>query len=224
MKIKAQMLYDLRTMTGFISGDDLHNLFRDVLGEPSPSGYMEFEVSALSNARYGEKALAELKRESGMKKYVEAAEPFGNMVYEQADSLKPAAEKWKLELRQTPWLAKSGKLPPPFDNPKLAAALFSDDGLKNKRNTEAVEVASGTLVSARVLEHKPAALQPLEAVKGDIEKRVRVVVLSFQFCELLLREWREVRTKSRGKNFFHVCVHDAVHAHERIIRECRTKK
>ena len=114
--------------------------------------------------------LAELKRETGAKKYAEAAEAFGNMVYEQADSLKPAAEKWKLEQRQTPWLAKGGKLPPPFDNPKLAAALFSDDGLKNKRNTEAVEVAAGTLVSARVLEHKPAALQPLEAVKADIER------------------------------------------------------
>jgi peptidyl-prolyl cis-trans isomerase D len=115
---------------------------------------------------------AELKRESGTKKYSEAAEAFGNIVYEQADSLKPAAEKWKLETRQTPWLAKGGKLPPPFDNPKLAAALFSDDGLKNKRNSEAVEVASGTLVSARVLEHKPAALQPLDAVKADIEKRL----------------------------------------------------
>lgn len=116
--------------------------------------------------------LAELKREAGMKKYAEAAEAFGNMVYEQADSLKPAAEKWKLEIRQTNWLARGGKLSAPFDNAKLAAALFSDDGLKNRRNTEAVEIASGTLVSARVLEHKPAALQPLDAVKGDIEKRL----------------------------------------------------
>lgn len=113
---------------------------------------------------------AELKRESGMKKYAEAAEAFGNMVYEQSDSLKPAAEKWKLELRQTQWMAKGGSLPPPFDNAKLVAALFSDDGLKNKRNSEAVEVSPGTLVSARVLEHKPATLQSLEAVKGNIEK------------------------------------------------------
>jgi peptidyl-prolyl cis-trans isomerase D len=116
--------------------------------------------------------LAELKREAGVKKYADAAEAFGNTVYEQADSLKPAAEKWKLDLRQSQWLVKGGKLAAPFDNQKLAAALFSDDGLKNKRNTEAVEVASGTLVSARVLEHKPAALQPLEAVRGEIEKRL----------------------------------------------------
>ncbi|MDP2826502.1 MAG: SurA N-terminal domain-containing protein [Sulfuritalea sp.] len=115
---------------------------------------------------------AELKRETGMKKYAEAAEAFGNTVYEQADSLKPAAEKWKLEIRQTPWLVKGDKLSAPFDNAKLAAALFSDDGLKNKRNTEAVEVAPGTLVSARALEHKPAALQPLDTVKGNIEKHL----------------------------------------------------
>lgn len=116
--------------------------------------------------------VAEIKREAGMKKYAEAAETFGNTVYEQADSLKPASEKWKLELRQTQWLARGGQLSPPFDNPKLAAALFSDDGLKNKRNTEAVEVAPGTLVSARVLEHKPAALQPLDTVKTEVEKHL----------------------------------------------------
>jgi peptidyl-prolyl cis-trans isomerase D len=50
--------------------------------------------------------------------------------------------------------------------------LFSDDALKNKRNTEAVEVAPGTLVSARVLEHKAAALQPLEVVRAEIERRL----------------------------------------------------
>ncbi len=115
---------------------------------------------------------ADLRREAGMKKYSEAAEAFGNTVYEQADSLQPAAEKWKLDVKQTAWLAKGAKLPPPFDNAKLAKALFADDALKNKRNTEAVEVAPGTLVAARVLEHKPASVQSLEAVKADVEKRL----------------------------------------------------
>ena len=116
--------------------------------------------------------VAELRREIGTKKYAEAAEAFGNMVYEQSDSLKPAAEKWKLEVRQTSWIAKGGKLAPTIDSPKLSGALFSDDALKNKRNTETVEVAPGTLVSARVLEHKPAALQPMESVRAEIEKRL----------------------------------------------------
>ena len=112
----------------------------------------------------------EIRRETGAKKYAEAAEAFGNMVYEQADSLAPAAEKWQLAVQQTGWLPKVGKLPPPFDNAKLAAALFSDDVVKSKHNTEAVEVAPGRLVAARVVEYKAATLQDFAAVKAGIEK------------------------------------------------------
>ncbi|MFA6312843.1 MAG: SurA N-terminal domain-containing protein [Sterolibacterium sp.] len=114
----------------------------------------------------------ELKRQGAAKKYAELAEAFGNTVYEQADSLKPAADKFKLPLQQGPWIAKGGAAPSPFGNQKLNAALFSDDAVKNQRNTDAIEVAPKTLVAARVVEHKAAALQPLEAVKADIEKRL----------------------------------------------------
>ncbi len=113
---------------------------------------------------------ADLKRQSAAKAYAESAEGFTNMVYEQADSLKPVIEKYKLAPRQSDWIVKNGAAVPPFTNAKLMAALFSDDALKNKRNTEAVEVASNTLVAARVLEHKPAALQSMESVQSIIEK------------------------------------------------------
>jgi len=111
----------------------------------------------------------ELKRESGAKRYAEAAEDFGNLVYEQPDSLSPAAEKWKLPVQQTGWLAKTDKLPFPLNNKKLADALFGEDAIKKKHNTEAVEVSPGMLVAARVLEYKPAALQDFAAVKEKIE-------------------------------------------------------
>jgi peptidyl-prolyl cis-trans isomerase D len=54
-------------------------------------------------------------------------------------------------------------------NQKVLAAIFSDDSLKNKRNTEVVEVAPNTLLAARVNEHRPASTKPFEAVKADIE-------------------------------------------------------
>ncbi len=114
----------------------------------------------------------ELKRQGAAKKYAELAEAFSNTVYEQSDSLKPAAEKFKLTLQQSPWISKGATLPGPLGNAKLNAALFSDDAIKNKRNTEAVEVTAKNLVAARIVEHKPASLQPLEAVKGEIEKRL----------------------------------------------------
>lgn len=113
---------------------------------------------------------AELRQQWAARKHAEMAEGFSNAVYEQADSLQPTAEKYKLAMQQSDWLIRGGAAAEPFTNAKLMAALFSDDAIRNKRNTEAVEVAPNVLVSARVLEHKPAALQPLEAVSATIEK------------------------------------------------------
>jgi peptidyl-prolyl cis-trans isomerase D len=117
---------------------------------------------------------AELKRTESAKKFAELVEGFTNTVYEQADSLKPAADKFKLQTQTSAWIARDGKAPAPFDNDKLVAALFSDDAVKNKRNTDAVDVGNGMLVSARVLEFKPATVRPFEEVKAEIEKALTV--------------------------------------------------
>lgn len=116
---------------------------------------------------------AELLLEKAARQFAEAAEGFGNMVYEQADSLQPVAEKWKLTVRSSEWLSKGKKLPAPFDNAKLAGAVFSEDAIKHHRNTEAIEVAPGSLVAARVVEHRPASLQALDTVKAPIRKQLQ---------------------------------------------------
>jgi peptidyl-prolyl cis-trans isomerase D len=116
----------------------------------------------------------ELARQKGARKFAEAAETFNNLVYEQSDSLKPAAERFKLQVQTTGWIAKSARQElGALDNPKLLAALFSSDSLKNKRNTDAIEVAPNTLVSARVIEHQPAAQRSLDEVKGEIAEQLR---------------------------------------------------
>ena len=116
----------------------------------------------------------EVARQKGQRKFAEAAETFSNMVYEQSDSLKGAAERFKLQIQSTGWIAKSARQElGALDNPKLLSALFSSDTLKNKRNTDAIEVAPNTLVAARVLEHQPAAQRKLEEVKGEIVEMLR---------------------------------------------------
>ena len=117
---------------------------------------------------------AELKKSGASRKFAEAAEAFSNMVYEQSDSLKPVAEKFKLNIQQSAWLGRQAKpANGPLANEKILAALFSDDSVKNKRNTEAVEIAPNTLLAARIVEHKPTALQPFEGVKAAIESLLK---------------------------------------------------
>ena len=57
-----------------------------------------------------------------------------------------------------------------LDNDKVLAQLFSEDVIKDGRNTEAIEVAPNTLLAARVAEHAAATMHPFEAVKDEIEK------------------------------------------------------
>jgi peptidyl-prolyl cis-trans isomerase D len=113
---------------------------------------------------------SELKKAASSRKFAEAAEAFSNTVYEQPDSLKPVAEKFKLSIKQSDWLGRQpNPAAGPLANAKLLAAVFSEDSIKNKRNTEAVEIATNTLVAARLIDYKPAALQPLDGVKANIE-------------------------------------------------------
>lgn len=117
---------------------------------------------------------AELKKAAGSRKFAEAAEGFSNIVYEQADSLKPAADKFGLAVKQSEWLGRQANpANGPLANEKLLAAVFSEDSVKNRRNTEAVEIAPNTLVAARVVDYKPATLQPFGSVKGSIETLLR---------------------------------------------------
>lgn len=120
----------------------------------------------------------ELKRQAATRKFAEAAESFNNMVYEQSDGLQPVADKFKLTIEKTGWLPKNADPQVKaalglLGNDKVLAGLFSEDAVKNKRNTEAVEVAQNTLLAARVAEHIPASTRPFDAVKGDIEKHLK---------------------------------------------------
>ena len=101
-----------------------------------------------------------------------------------ATAFKPAAEKFGLALRQSGWIGKERGQAPYFTNGRLLQAIFSEDAIKNKRNTEAVEVAPNTLVSARVLDHRPAStLPPIAELKDKITALVARQEAAERRCE-----------------------------------------
>ena len=116
----------------------------------------------------------EVKTQLAQKRFSEAAVEFTNIVYEQPDSLKPVVDKFKLELRtaqnvqRTPAPGATGALA----NSKFLEALFGKDAIRNKRNTEAVEVAPSTMVSGRVIVYAEAQQVPLAQVKAKVRERV----------------------------------------------------
>ena len=151
----------------------------DIVGPVATDfGYHVIRVTDIKPAKVKSFAEASPQIEAAMKKqaasrtFAEMAEQFTNMVYEQSTSLKPAADKLNLVVQQSPLISKGSVSVPLLNNPKLQAEIFSDASIKAKRNTAAVEVAPGTLVAARVIEHQPSERKPLDSVKADIERRL----------------------------------------------------
>ena len=116
---------------------------------------------------------AVLKKQQAQKKFSETAEAFSNGVYEQADSLKPVADRLKLEIKtaanvlRQPLPGASG----PLANPKFLNALFSTDSTEKKRNTEAIDVGANQLASGRVVQYSAARTQPLSDVVKNVRER-----------------------------------------------------
>jgi peptidyl-prolyl cis-trans isomerase D len=132
------------------------------------------DVPPLAQVR--DKIAAEIRNQLATKRMSEMAESLTNLAYEQPESLKPAADKLGLQVRTVDNLTRQPNpaLPAdaPYNQPKFLSALFSDDALKNKNNTEVIEVAPNTLIAGRVAEHQPATKRPFEEVKDAIRKQV----------------------------------------------------
>ncbi len=114
----------------------------------------------------------ELIWQKAQAKYAELSEDFKNTVYEQSGSLKPAADKFGLQLQTSGWLSREdgAKL---FKD-KLMNMVFSDEVLKEKRNTPGEEVSPNKMISARVLEYKASAPRTFDEVKSGIEALLKL--------------------------------------------------
>jgi len=138
---------------------------------------------------------SDLKAQQAQLKYAEAAEAFTNGVYEQSDSLKPAADRLKLTIKtasnvgRTPATGASG----PLANEKFLSALFSDDAVQKKRNTQAVEFGSNQMVAGRVVSYAPARTLPLAEVQASVRQKLvadRAAELARKDGEAQLAAWK----------------------------------
>jgi peptidyl-prolyl cis-trans isomerase D len=136
----------------------------------------------------------DLKKQQAQRLFAEAAETFTNMVYEQADSLQPVAERFKLTVQTQTGLTRRVQADAGiWSNDRLLSAVFSPDSIAKKTNTEAVELGSGRLAAARIVRYAPAATQPFEQVKDAVRARwvsQRAVELAQVQGEQSLAAWK----------------------------------
>lgn len=118
----------------------------------------------------------EYAEQMAIRAFSERADEFTNMVYEQSDSLEPTAQKFGLKVETVDFVTRNGVTDPELGriiNDRVAEALFGSECLKEKRNSNAIEVQSNTLVAARVVEYYPEKERALDDVKSIIGEKLR---------------------------------------------------
>lgn len=162
----------------------------------SDFGYHIIKLEAIKQSRVlpfdeaREGIVNKLRQQKATDMFAELAEKFSNTVYEQSDTLKPAADLIGAKIEQSGFLVKGMPATEPW-NAKLLQAIFSEDVIKNKRNTSAIEVATNTLVAARLLEFKPASVRAFSEVQESIRQkllRVRAAELASKQGAALLEQ------------------------------------
>ena len=133
---------------------------------------------------------AELIYQKAQDKYAALAEDFSNKVYEQSSSLDVVSKKFNLPIQKTDWISRneSDKF---FKNEALMNALYSKESIKDRRNTEAIEVTPNNLISARVVDYKAQSTKPFAEVKKSIED-----YLKFEAAKKLVATEGEAALKS----------------------------
>lgn len=143
-------------------------------------GYHILEVTDIRGGN--QKSLADVKPEivSEIKNqkltvaFASAQETFSEKVYEGGQSFDAVAKQLKLTPMDYKGLTRQpGKdTPKVLADPKLLDEIFSDESIKSKNNTKAIQVGD-SLVSAHIVSYQAAAPKPLADVKGDIAKQLQ---------------------------------------------------
>ncbi len=113
-----------------------------------------------------------VRRHHGEERFFDISEKFRNLVYEQPDSLAPAAKALGLEIRKSEWFSQAGGTGIAA-YPKVVQAAFEPDVLSQTRNSDAIEISTDTLVAIRIADRRPAGRKPLTEVRPQVERALK---------------------------------------------------
>ena len=138
-------------------------------------GYHIIELTAIRPAvtipfaRARAEVAADWRQRHAIDRYYDESERFRNLIFEQSDSLAPAAKAFGLKVEESDWFSRSGG-PGIAANPKVVAAAFDPDVLTQGHNSHAIRLGSHVLLAIRDVAHQDASVRPLTEVSSQIRQ------------------------------------------------------
>ncbi|MDE0096929.1 MAG: SurA N-terminal domain-containing protein [Gammaproteobacteria bacterium] len=120
-----------------------------------------------------EEVIAEARRAAAERMFNDLVEPFDNAIFEQPETLEPAADATGLEIMTSEWFTRhegagiAGEA-------AVRAAAFSPDVLDENLNSPAVELGFDRLVALRKLNHEESSPREFEEVADEIIAAIKL--------------------------------------------------
>ena len=160
-----------------------------------PGGYHVFlanEVQPEKGESFEEakaKVQSEVSRQLGADRFAEMSTKLTNLVYDNPDSLQPAAEDLGLTIKTASGISRDRLLNPDevdsddaasasqdaslIDDVRVRRALFSPQVLTEKQNSGVIEISPSTMMVVRVAKVTPAHVPELAKVSGHIQEQLK---------------------------------------------------
>lgn len=155
-------------------------LGKGAVSEPvkTPFGYHLIRITELTPAvvKPFSEVRAELaktfQRNAVDSRFYELGQKLTELAFEHPDSLEPAAQAIGKPVERSKAFTRDGGEGIGAEA-AIRKAAFSDDVLAGK-NSELIEISPERVAVVRVYDHRPLADRPIEVVKGDIQKKLKL--------------------------------------------------
>ena len=132
-----------------------------------------------------EDIISEIRKQVAADRFAAMASKLTSLVYDQRDSLNTAANGLNLTVQRVNGLTRSGLMTADqrlgaampteaqqtiVGNPKFIQSAFSNEALKEKLNSGAIELSPDTIVALRIAAIHPASTPALDKVSAQIQK------------------------------------------------------
>ena len=159
--IKSKEGFQIIKVDDIRAGDPEERKVRHIL--------VKAENKLIPLANIKDKVKKDLQYQEASKVFFVDADQMNNLSYETPDSLEPVADALGLKLQTSSLMTRRGAAGL-LSNPKILKAAFSNEVLKEGRNSELLELSDTQLVVLRIKEHKAASVLPLDNVKSRIKE------------------------------------------------------
>jgi peptidyl-prolyl cis-trans isomerase D len=143
------------------------------------------QVKPLAEVR--DQIVGEIRKQIAATRFADMATKLTSLVYDQRDSLQPAADALGLKIRSASGITRTDLLPKDdagpnaasaspdaelLNNPRVRQALFSPEVFREKQNSGVLELSPDTMVVVRVASITPQHVPSLDQLKDKIQARL----------------------------------------------------